>query len=623
MKKLFCVLLAALLLLSATPALAENSKKVEISFFVGDETLTINGEPVTVEKPYIVGEGVTLVPLRVITEAFGATVEWIGETKSIVLTYPDVSILLQIDNPIAEINGKAEQLLSAPELTPTGFTMVPLRFISENFGATVSYEHETQKITVVKEDVASGNLVEGAITAQNIGDSFFGWSMKNPTNMQMVDREFDGTYTEFAYDANDGFYLSIKMTPDDYDLERDFNQWKSEFSGMTLMKADKKTVNGVKTMHFQAKDQSDMLDVRVFMTDTYGYLLMSYCDNSNTERKTELLDIIDSFTLTYPSGDIHDLSNSKNGMRTFTSETMKFSIDVPQAYFQTDSADVQNEFLFTNPLEQTGNSYIHVTIYSKSETGSAKEMAEKDYTTNKRVINTTMVTFQEVAAKTYANFSGYEYTMKLNGTVDKRQVRDVFFEVGDYVYNVAVATQLPDKSANQKLDAVLNSVKAEELNVEDIGLLLRPKDDEEGTYTVKEGNWSITVPNSYEEIASASDGTILQNKIHGTLITLTMIPANGGTYADARKAMENMEKTVKAEGGTVVKKTHEQYVATMRSASIIYSMENDDGQISYYTQYAGIEGNNLVIFVVAYPELAYCQNNMAEVDGILKTFTMK
>ena len=336
MKKLWCMLLAALMLFSVIPASAADGK-VEISFYVGDETLTINGEAVTVEKPYVVGEGVTLVPLRVITEAFGATVEWIAETKSIVLTYPDVSILLQIDNPMAEVNGKAEKLLSAPELTSNGFTMVPLRFISENFGAEVSYDDATRKITVVKANGSLGNLVEGGITASYIGDSFYGWSMKNPANMEMIDREFDGTYTEFDYDGYDGFSLSIKHTPEDYDFERDFNQWKSEFSGMTLMKADKKQNGPVKSMHFQVKDQTDTMDVRIFMTDKYGYLLSSCCESSNTERKNEQLSVLDSFTLTYQEGDIHDLSNANDGVRTFTSDTLKFSIEIPEAYYQSNS----------------------------------------------------------------------------------------------------------------------------------------------------------------------------------------------------------------------------------------------------------------------------------------------
>ena len=151
MKKIIGVFaLVVALSLFATTVFA-NDDKVEISFCVGDATLMINGSEVTVEKPYVVGEGVTLVPIRVITEAFGAKVDWIEETETVKLEYPDVNITIQIGNPVAEVNGKAEKLLAAPELTESGYTMIPLRFISENFGAVVSYDEKTERITVVND----------------------------------------------------------------------------------------------------------------------------------------------------------------------------------------------------------------------------------------------------------------------------------------------------------------------------------------------------------------------------------------------------------------------------------------------------------------------------------------
>ena len=69
--------------------------KVEISFKVGSSILSINGNDVEVETPYVIG-GVTLVPIRVITEAFGAAVDWISETRKIIISCQDVEVRLQI-----------------------------------------------------------------------------------------------------------------------------------------------------------------------------------------------------------------------------------------------------------------------------------------------------------------------------------------------------------------------------------------------------------------------------------------------------------------------------------------------------------------------------------------------
>jgi len=154
MKKLLATILTLILIISvfsALPVMAEeNAEKVEITFKVGDSVLSINGKDVEVETPYVVGKGTTLVPLRVITEAFGAKVGWDDATKKITLEYPDVNIVLQIGNIEVIVNDHTETLLAAPEL-PKDTTMVPLRFISETFGATVTYDEATELITVTKE----------------------------------------------------------------------------------------------------------------------------------------------------------------------------------------------------------------------------------------------------------------------------------------------------------------------------------------------------------------------------------------------------------------------------------------------------------------------------------------
>ncbi len=128
----------------------EEEESVRVEFSIGDSMIGINGEMVEVEKPYIVGEGVTLVPIRVISESFGAEVNWDGETKTVTVKLADTEIIVTIDSKVAIVNGEEMELEEAPELTENGFTMIPLRFISEKLGAEVGYIHETQTITVEK-----------------------------------------------------------------------------------------------------------------------------------------------------------------------------------------------------------------------------------------------------------------------------------------------------------------------------------------------------------------------------------------------------------------------------------------------------------------------------------------
>ena len=123
-------------------------EEVSISFTVGSKELDINDKKVEVEiAPYIVGEGTTLVPLRVISEAFGAKVGWDGETQTVIIVDSDTEIVLQIGNKTAFVNGEAVEMEEAPELLGSGVTTVPLRFVSETFKAEVNWD-ESQLITV-------------------------------------------------------------------------------------------------------------------------------------------------------------------------------------------------------------------------------------------------------------------------------------------------------------------------------------------------------------------------------------------------------------------------------------------------------------------------------------------
>lgn len=133
------------------PTEVPTEKAVEIGFKVGDSVLKINDKDIEVEAPYVVGGGVTLVPVRVISEAFGSEVKWDDSAKKAELTYGETVIELTVGDKSAVVDGDmVMELEEAPELSEAGYAMVPLRFISETFGATVSYDEADRSIKVVK-----------------------------------------------------------------------------------------------------------------------------------------------------------------------------------------------------------------------------------------------------------------------------------------------------------------------------------------------------------------------------------------------------------------------------------------------------------------------------------------
>lgn len=90
----------------------------------------------------------TLVPLRFISEAFGAIVEWDPLSRSVRINFNSKQIVLQIGNEQALVDGTFQKL-DQPPIIKDGRTMVPIRFISESLGAKVDWDQLTNKITII------------------------------------------------------------------------------------------------------------------------------------------------------------------------------------------------------------------------------------------------------------------------------------------------------------------------------------------------------------------------------------------------------------------------------------------------------------------------------------------
>ena len=98
--------------------------------------------------------GRTMVPIRVISEHFGAEVAWNDAEKKVTIKSGGVEIILTIDMAVATVNG-AEKALDAPAVIINGRTMVPLRFISEALGKDVEYIGASSQILISDDEPIS------------------------------------------------------------------------------------------------------------------------------------------------------------------------------------------------------------------------------------------------------------------------------------------------------------------------------------------------------------------------------------------------------------------------------------------------------------------------------------
>ncbi|MFX4263706.1 ankyrin repeat domain-containing protein [Pelotomaculum propionicicum] len=88
----------------------------------------------------------TLVPFRNIFEAMGADVQWDKDTQTVTAKKGDITISLIIDGP-AYKNGEPI-VLDVPAKIIKSRTMVPLRFVGEAFGATVNWDQDFQAVLI-------------------------------------------------------------------------------------------------------------------------------------------------------------------------------------------------------------------------------------------------------------------------------------------------------------------------------------------------------------------------------------------------------------------------------------------------------------------------------------------
>ena len=106
------------------------------------------------DMPGIIRESRSLVPVRSVFETMGAKVTWDAKTQKVGVSYGEQTITLQVNNKVAQVNGKAvtmdvpAQMIGVVGQTDGARVMVPLRFISENLSQEVKWDGATYTVNI-------------------------------------------------------------------------------------------------------------------------------------------------------------------------------------------------------------------------------------------------------------------------------------------------------------------------------------------------------------------------------------------------------------------------------------------------------------------------------------------
>lgn len=125
----------------------------ELVFKIGSPTYYLNNTAYQMDTFPIIQESRTYLPIRYLAEALGAEVEWKQAENKVTIHYDKTVVKLWIGKPQALVNDlqvliDTENPWVVPELTDSGRTVLPVRFIAESLNCNIDWDGKSQEAKV-------------------------------------------------------------------------------------------------------------------------------------------------------------------------------------------------------------------------------------------------------------------------------------------------------------------------------------------------------------------------------------------------------------------------------------------------------------------------------------------
>lgn len=607
MKKLSGMLLAAGLIggLFAAQASAEeaNGAGVEVRMTVGSPEVFVNGERLEVKAP-VVKDGTTLVPLRVITTAFGAEPQWIAETEGIVLTYNGKTVEMNIGSATSLVNGEATEMAVSPQLID-GLTMVPIRFISETFGADVTYDPETEAIGIKGVAASEAGGADGIVSDADktkIGDGYWGWTMDYPSGLIQDYQSFDGDYISFA-DANGEYTIEIWVEEDRPNVkESGLLKELASYTYDTIL--DRRLVTDATPAYAKIVTRSSYggyTESRAYLNDGTIYYISLYVekdeDYRNPNKAAVYTELLNSFRPSFDDDDaaVKNVSTVSGGYVPFTDDMFGITLELPPGWGQYSDS---NGIMFFS-FKDDHSMYLNVSSLEEGDTlkawvGRHDEQFKQEFVTAARELQALpdrKIDGGEAALRRRAETFGTEWM----------EYYDLYVIKGNYKYNFSFT--YPKGEAKQVKDVIDRMIASIEIDEEAASDNLGYLDDPYGVdltetdeYVNAKFGYSITVPAYWEE--SSYDPSSVMFDYRGASLQINALD-NATTLSDALASVEYMlEQSQKINSSLQVTENETVTFHGMQARKIAYSAKDYDGDRQQFTMYIFERGK--VVFNVAY-----------------------
>lgn len=110
-------------------------------------------------QPFIdVSSGRTMIPIRFIAETMGCEVTWMAAARLVYINRSSTEISLKINSTTAIVNG-VEMIFDSKAIIQNDRTFVPLRFVSEALGAKVEWIDSTKTVVITDSSIEQKSTV--------------------------------------------------------------------------------------------------------------------------------------------------------------------------------------------------------------------------------------------------------------------------------------------------------------------------------------------------------------------------------------------------------------------------------------------------------------------------------
>ncbi|MEG2380263.1 MAG: stalk domain-containing protein, partial [Oscillospiraceae bacterium] len=119
-------------------------------------SVTVDGNVVKFDQQPVIKDDRTLVPLRAIFTELGASVDWNEDTETVTAKKDNTVVTMQIGNTNYKVNN-TEKTLDVPAQLINSRTLIPVRAVAESFDCDVSWNEDIRVVEIIRNDASSVN----------------------------------------------------------------------------------------------------------------------------------------------------------------------------------------------------------------------------------------------------------------------------------------------------------------------------------------------------------------------------------------------------------------------------------------------------------------------------------